>query len=236
MKTKGTNPSFQKPFVKRVVVIAVCAGLGFGFWKFSREKVAVTRIALAEMRAEQSQCLARIEAATISLAEVRLKEAKSSERRNILRQTMRNAEAIVAKTAPESLWDEPPEGLPEWHPESPYVWIAKEKLNLFPISIFAADGSIQSAAASLLTMPQEEQNRLNSRLRKLLAEYRKAELAQVESIPEHLDGVAGSSGPKVTLRVKGATEAAKRLRGEFEQTVLEALGPDRTAVVKILSR
>lgn len=128
-------------------------------------------------------------------------------------------------------WSSPPETLPWWDAESPYIWIEKEKLLMFPLRPFAANGQLDSSVAEVLVMSSEELKTLNHTLSHIVADYRTQEAAHTVRTDEHLAGISGADGDKVTIVVKPIPEVSARLRDQFEGTLWDQLGDQRASLV-----
>lgn len=132
---------------------------------------------------------------------------------------------------PDALWSSPPAQLPDWNPDSPYVWLPKEMLPRFPVQPFTPEGSLNPAVAAVLTLEPEATRKLNQSLSRQLAEYRAQEAARATPVNEHLPNIAAKDGDKFTLRVDPQPELSAQHRRQFEAVLREHLGPQRADIV-----
>jgi hypothetical protein len=128
-------------------------------------------------------------------------------------------------------WSAPPETLPSWETESPYIWIEKKKLPMFPLRPFAANGQLDSRVAEVLVMSSEQAKTMNHALSQIVAEYRTQEAAHTVPTDEHLPGIDGAEGDKVTIVVEPMPDVSARLREQFEGTLWDQLGAQRASLV-----
>lgn len=132
---------------------------------------------------------------------------------------------------PESRWSRPPDTLPQWNPESPFVWLDKSLLPRLRTTAFQPDGTLSPGVGAVLTIDDARQAALNQNTSALVAEYRQQELAHARLVEDHLPEVAHREGRKITLRIEPMPETTTRLRGAFEQALVEHLGPQRAKIL-----
>jgi hypothetical protein len=222
-------------FDRRVWLLAFSLACGVScwvpVWLHSREGAQSLTVLKTKLHAVEQA----ISAARSAVNQSKNRLAETNRRNEILLSWLRHGEKELARVDPESLWVNPPAALPEWNPDSPYVWIPKAKLTVFPLTAFEADGSLKPEIGTLFTLPPDAQSQLNARLTRAVADYRTVEREHVERIDEHFAGVAEGEGPKVTLRVNPIPEEGRRLRLEFEAALSDALGRERSDLARELS-
>lgn len=141
------------------------------------------------------------------------------------------AEKEFAKVDPDSRWSEPPANLPDWNPDSPYVWLSKELIAGLSLSSFDDSGGLDSEYGAILAVDPKTQTTLNSELRKLVADFRKIQTAKAERSEDHLAGVAGQEGDKFTIRVPPLMEEGAGFKSQYEAALMNALGEQRAKLV-----
>ena len=130
------------------------------------------------------------------------------------------------------LWAEPPSLLPDWNPASPYVWLSKASFPLLPIQVFDEQGQLSPEIAGLIELPPETLSQLNAHLIALLEELHKSETSRAERSDEHLAGISGAEGEKLTIKVPASNFDVGGLKQHFEVTLPEALGTGRGELVE----
>ena len=159
-------------------------------------------------------------------------EIEAQERtRNSTFTSIEAARREMAKIEPESLWAEPPRSLPDWQPDSPYVWLSKEMLTHLPIRPFTDDGELQPGVAMVMTLNGEQQRRVNQMTRAVLEEYQQLENATVKLSTNHLPGISTSDGKKLTIEVRPLPKDGERLKEELIAEFKSALGEQRAALL-----
>jgi hypothetical protein len=70
---------------------------------------------------------------------------------------------------------------------------------------------------------------------KLFSEFGRAELAAAQTTENHLNGVAGLPGAKVTVEIPSMPGLANQLQAEFDQTLRSEIGAQRAALIEAWS-
>jgi hypothetical protein len=138
----------------------------------------------------------------------------------------------LTEVSPDALYSKPPTQLPEWKPDSPYVWMPKEALPKFPVEVFDNAGRMDPRVASVLTLDEATLKSLNTTLNRLVVSYQEKEAALAEFTENHLSGIAGQKGDKLSLVVKPLPEEGRQLKQQFESTVNQLLGGQRGQLVQ----
>jgi hypothetical protein len=141
------------------------------------------------------------------------------------------AEKEFAKVDPDSRWSEPPATLPDWKPDSPYVWLSKEMISQLSLSSFNDSGGLDPEYAAILAIDPKTQTSLNAELRKLVADFRQLQAAKAERTEDHLAGIADQEGEKLTIRVQPLPEEGARFKAQFEAALMNAMGEQRAKLV-----
>lgn len=144
----------------------------------------------------------------------------------------RDLAAAEAVTGADPRWLFPPPELPDWNPESPYVWLPKGLLPRLPVQPLGKDGALTPQMAEMLAVEPGRLAVLNRTLRRLVAEFRTQEAAHARITEEHLPGIASAEGEKRTIVVEPLPELSADLRGQFEAALQRELGPQRAALLQ----
>jgi hypothetical protein len=137
----------------------------------------------------------------------------------------------IATIDPESLWVDPPAELPNWTPDSPYVWLSKETLARLPFRPFSKMGELDPEMGVILDISDPERRNLNERLRSSLEEYRRIEALTAEYTTNHPPGISQFPGEKVTITVRPNKEESQRLQNEFAASLKSSLGDQRSDLI-----
>lgn len=141
------------------------------------------------------------------------------------------AERAFATADPESRWAEPPATTPDWNAESPFVWIRKEMVPKFGVSIFNNSGGLLPEAASVLAVDGSTLRSMNSQLEQLMTDYHALEVARAKLIDKPLPGTQGE-GTKVTVEISPMPEEGGRFKTQFEAVLNAELGFQRASLVQ----
>ncbi len=129
------------------------------------------------------------------------------------------------------LYSQPPAELPDWNPDSPYVWIRKEIVPAFPFDPFRKDGQISPELALILDVDHETVRALNGSLIRIVRAFEQIAAAKAEFTDEHLAGIASQEGTPMTVIIRPMPEEGRRHQDQFETEVLRALGEQRGRLV-----
>lgn len=147
------------------------------------------------------------------------------------RANLARAEAQRAASDPESRWAIPPAVLPEWTPESPYVWIEKGILNAIPMEPFTASGQLHPWLPDVLAIEPESARNLTAILDRHLQVLRSLEAEQmVVSQEAAAPGPNGDERP-VSIRVTLPYVDAGPIRSALESDLRRELGDSRADLV-----
>jgi len=213
--------------VKRIAIITLIFGavLVVG-WKQSATHKAVCS-STEELKRQLDDTAGQAGAALRNLAALRKQFESAGAALDSARAQVARLARDMAAPVTHPQWTQPPESLPGWNQESPFVWIDKEMLPRFPVTPFSDAGTLLPGIASVLAIEPERVNELNQSLSLLLSEFRTQEAAHAHPSDEHLPGIANADGDKLTLVVDPIPEVSERLRAQFETTLHEQLGPQR---------
>ena len=214
--------AFILTFLAGLVAIVLLIG-----WRRDHELRALRQS--ADVLARGNEALrVRVEEAEAQLEPLRRRfETERLAQGEATARAARGAADLAEFTSANADWSTPPEMLPDWNPQSPYVWLEKSILPKFPIRAFGMEGELQPDIAAVLTVEPEQLKLLNRRLTELVAGVRAAEVAHAAPVPEHLPSVARESGPKLTIRVEPIPEESQRAKDAFAAVLRESLGGQR---------
>jgi hypothetical protein len=224
------NTSLTSP--RRIAIALLIVSAAFCVWIPHQLKLRESRIRLNDARTELILLSNRLAVAAEALESTRHDLKSETDTRNQALADVAKAERALAASNPEARWAVPPATLPEWNAESPYVWLRKEMMPRFPVPAFSEEGGLQPEIAYIFTLDPATQRDLNQKLKACLAEYRSLEAAAAKRSDEHLPGIAGQTGEKMTLRVQPLPEEGARIKAQFEAALLQALGEQRTTLLK----
>ena len=187
--------------------------------------------------------VARIDAAAQEAAA--LKDAISSRRaeakseaaaRNIAFGSIHREKQQMAEANPESHWAEPPPQLPDWTPQSPYVWISKNLLTNLPVKTLSKNGDFLPEIAQVLAIDEKDRGELSGKLESLLAKYRSLEAASVDITTNPVEGIQKMSDNQITVTIHPIPEEAARVQDKFKSEMYSALGEQRGDIAVKLAR
>jgi hypothetical protein len=212
---------------KLILVLLILAGTTVA-WTIRYGQLWQTRRAIAEAEAQTTAADERLRTAQEELAKAQSRLAAETQGYRKALAEAAQAARELAKRDPESLWAVPPDVLPEWNAESPFVWLCKEIIPQLPVAAFLASGELRPEIACVFTLDSKQQTVLNTALKQCLDGYRKIEAARVERLEEHLPGIADQNGEKLTIRVTPLPEDGAKAKREFEAALRSTLGDQRT--------
>jgi hypothetical protein len=161
--------------------------------------------------------------------------AAENSRRSQAVSDLSKAQHALDEKYPDARWTTPPTSLPDWNPESPFIWLRKEMVPRFPVQAFTDTGELQAEIPYVMTIDAGTTRALNEKLKRLLAEYRALEVAKAERTEEHLPGIAGEKGDKLTIRVSSLPVEGAQIRQQFESALTDALGEQRATLLQQVS-
>lgn len=211
------------PFiVLGIIAVASCIGIqGQRNLQNRRQAKAALAERISFARTQLSERHALLEPLQRELAEVRTTRAE----------TAAKAAELMRELAPDNTdarWSIPPNQLPDWDPDSPYVWLDKDLLTRFPIQTFSSTGALKPTIASLLTLEPKQVRDLNENLTRLVAEYRDQEVAHAQLVEQTISGQESGKSEKLTLQIPPLPELGAALKEQVEQTLVAQLGQPRT--------
>lgn len=219
-----------------LVLVIVLPALWIG-WRHASE--------LRRWRAEASELEQRRSAEASELEGL---EARLSELRRVHDRALSERSATVGRMAqlgrdlatpppgdPDARWSTPPDVLPSWNPDSPYLWLEKSVFPLFRVPAFTPNGELAPPFASVLTVDPVRLKALNTVLRNLQTEYRTAERERIELSDDHLGQIRDQPGRKRTVRVAPLPEVAGRVREELGKALVSHLGQQRADLIQAVS-
>jgi hypothetical protein len=224
--------SLQYP---RLTIAILTIAIALGIWIPFQVRLARAHRLLDDLRKQVVATDNRTAAARKALEMSRRELKTENARRERIAMDLATAEKALGKVDPETRWTTPPPTLPEWNPDSPYVWLRKEMVPRFPVEAFNEEGELSPEIAYVLMVDPKTLQTLNTKLKGYLAEYRALEVAKAERSDEHLPGVANEKGEKLTIRVQPLPEEGGRIKQQFENDLVNALGEQRATMVKQVS-
>jgi hypothetical protein len=224
------KPRISTRFGKLAMIMLILMGAA-AVWIPRQQDLQQSRIALANAKVRRGQLEERIAAAASTLESARRELRGQKAGGKELQTALAKAEQELAKVDPESRWVAPPATLPDWNRDSPYLWLRKEMLPKLPVEVFTETGALQEEVGAILTLDPNQRAVLNATLARLLAEYRTLEAAKAERTEDHLPGIAGQAGDKISVRVQPLPEEGARLKRQFETALRTELGVQRADLV-----
>jgi hypothetical protein len=207
-----------------LLVIALLGASVLLFWVPRQLALHESRRVLVRTRLESGTLERRLEEATAGLEAARGELRQREQQREQARLGVIQLEQAIAKVHPECRWAAPPLVLPDWTPESPYVWVRKELLPLLPIQPFTDDGRFKKEVADVLMLG--DTGPLEQMLQRTLAEYHQMEVANAEPKAEPLPGF--DKEKSVTFHIKPPLgDRGVQLRDQFETAIRSHLGSQR---------
>lgn len=127
-------------------------------------------------------------------------------------------------------WAKPPDSLPEWNLNSPYIWLSKDSLTKLPIPALGSRGSIDGSMAELFGIPPELAKDLNAATAEVFR--------RLESLESELaTATTPSEKPNsLQLQIQIPTAAMSELKSSFEEAFHRFLGPQRAEIILGLGR
>jgi hypothetical protein len=217
--------------MNKLTLIALIFLVALVVWAPRQLSLQLRRQALAGAQSRMTDLAQRLAAADVMLASAGDKLRQASLARDQVLAAVASAEFALRQADPDRQWITPPPILPEWNPESPYVWIRKEIAPRLPVEAFSKDGTLHPGVAMVLAIDSSAQRRLNGELRRILRSYQDQELANAEFVDEPLPGIGIEDGPTVTLRVQPLPEEGARVKQQFESALRSELGEQRAELV-----
>jgi hypothetical protein len=221
--------AFNRPSKSALVVLI--AALASGLWVPHQIKLVHARRWIVEAEARLNALRDRIAAASDSLESAQRELRAAIDRHDQTLAAVAKAERSLAARDPEARWTAPPASLPEWNADSPYIWLRKEMVPRLPVSPFTEDGGLRAEVGYVLVVDPVAQRNLNQQLKQLLGDYRALEIANAQPTEDHLPGIAGQPGEKLTIRVRPQPEEGARVKQQFEAALVDALGAQRAELL-----
>jgi hypothetical protein len=218
----------------KTVVVLLIFGVALLFWVSRQPGIAEVRREIDAAQSELGLLHERHAAAAEALATAKQDLSEEQTARAAAVATLNLELKELAKVDPETRWSASPILLPEWNPESPYVWIRKEMVPRIAASPFGEDGSLGPEAAHVLVIDAPVMRELNRRLKQAISDYRDVEATEARLSEEHLPGIANSPGDKITATIKPPPEQGARYRLEVETALRELIGEQRASMVMAL--
>jgi hypothetical protein len=215
----------RRTIILLVVMIASATGVS------NQLRLVNSRKALEDAKGQLASIRSQLDTADAALLKARAELGNQNTERDRLVLKLAKSEREFAKIDPEARWVAPPASLPEWNSESPFVWLRKDMVSQLPVAPFMEQGQLRPEIGYLLTLDAATQQRLNQELKNILTEYRDLEAAKAELTDEHLPGIAGQQGEKITVQVRPQPADGARLKTRFETALKEAMGNQRAELL-----
>lgn len=216
--------------VSKMILVSAVFLAALSLWIHGHWRLRNARLSLDQARAREGDLQEHLSTATARLEWLQGKLRHWNEQRDHALAAVATAERELSKSVPDGPWAAPPPILPQWNPESPYIWLRKDIVPLLSVPAFGEDGSVRREAAAVLDTDEISRTQLNGNLRRLLREYQQLELAGVEILDEPLPGM-GQTGPTVTVRMRPLAEQGVRIKEEFEAELRRQLGDQRAELL-----
>lgn len=221
---------------RQKLFLAVCifsAAASFSGWRHHQAAMLNEKAAAAQLETERIERKVQERTAEArTLEEAVLRARTEAQRANA---GLVKAIRTIEKKFPDGRWATQPENLPQWNPDSPYIWIRKDIMKRLPGPAFTAAGELDGRLEPIVTLEPAQLRQLNAELRQCLEAFRAAEASNVKTTDDHLSGVGGQDGEKVTIEVTLSREAGARAKSEFEDIVRRYLGAQRADIVLTVS-
>lgn len=190
---------------------------------------------MSSLRAEINRCEQQVQSMTgeISSLEDAVLRKRMEHQRAV--SDLTRATRVFERKFPDSRWAVQPEVLPQWNPESPFIWIRKDIMKRLPGPAFTSAGELEMRLLPILTVEPAELRQLNAGLRQCIETFRAAEVENVRKTDNHLPGLADREGDKITIEVLLSRETGAVAKAEFEEIVRHHLGRQRSDIVLSVS-
>ena len=188
---------------------------------------------LNRIQIETDSLGARIEFSGRRLAALRADLHRENQKANDLLAGAMAGEGRLAQGNPDARWVEPPAELPAWSKESPFIWLRKEALrhSIIQIPTLNRNGQLPPLLCQVLDVTAGEKSAVETATAKFLSDFGDSELAAAKVTENHLNGVAGLPGVKVTVEIPALPEAVDQLGSQVAQTLRAELGEQRASIV-----
>jgi hypothetical protein len=133
-------------------------------------------------------------------------------------------------------WSQPPDSLPDWNPDSPYIWLARDSIARLPIGAFLSDGKLDPDLNEMLGIPPSVSQSLNSNLLATLHRYEQLETERAIRTNAIPIGPAYTVNKSITIIIPAMPEEVARMKAEFIQGLVQSLGSQRADLVMTLGR
>lgn len=147
------------------------------------------------------------------------------------RANLARAEAQRAASDPEFRWAIAPATLPEWTPESPYVWIEKGILTALPMEPFTTSGQLHPWLPDVLAIEPESVRNLTAILHRHLQDLRAGEAEQVVVSQEVIGPASNGEERPVSIHVTLPYVDSSPIRAALESDLRRELGDSRADLV-----
>ena len=208
------------------LVLLGCAGL---WWLGKQAHLRQTRQERQELAASLQQTLALTAERTAQLKATRADLDGANRHLVELLQRHRQTEERLYVLQPELKWSTPPVLLPDWKPESPFVWLSKSTLQKLHVPAVKRSGLLTEEVSAILDLKPEERRAIEAVTKKIYDEHARKEAELAEVSPNPPKGRKLRAGQQaVTLVVPPMAEYAAGWKSEWLATVQETLGPQRS--------
>ncbi len=215
---------------RKVIFACVILGaLATGGWQQIR--LSQSRNALTRTRTDLAAAQERIATARERLSVIEAEIGSQKREQNRLTVELAKARQQHRKQFPESEWTTPPNFLPEWNPDSPFVWVNKEIAPQLQLSPFTESGELDPGVLQVLAVDNPASVKLNERLRQFYRPREELELATATHSDAHLPGATSEEGEKLTIIVRAEADQSDELKNEFASILREGLGEQRAGLV-----
>ena len=217
----------------RIPLLLATAMMGLAIWWRGLTALEARKSELDRVQIETDSLRARVVFSGRRLAELRADIHREKQKANALLAGAMAGEGRLAQGNADARWVEPPAELPSWNKESPYIWLRKAALDHSTIRIPTLDrnGQLPSLLCQLLDITPAQKSGVEDATAKFLSDFGDVELAAAKVTENHLRGVAGLPGAKVTVEIPAMSGAVDQLGAQVAQTLRAQLGEQRASIV-----
>ncbi|MDB6029625.1 MAG: hypothetical protein JWM68_5848 [Verrucomicrobiales bacterium] len=220
---------------RKSILVLVILSIATTVWVVRQRSIIETRRRLEQTRMQLASATNRVAAAESELDVLHQQSREEERTRDTTLAKVTEAQRQLTKVFPDARWAKPPEDLPVWLEESPYIWMQKDKLPGFPVEPFDSNGTIRDEVLTVFAADKKQRAALAASLPALLEEYRALELAKVKTLDEPLAGI-DKDGPLKTVSIEPLPKEGALLKEKFNGKLREILGDQRAGLLDGLAK
>ncbi len=219
-------------FRKRSLVLLIFSA-ALILWMVRESEINEARRYIQKNQAELVKLTNYVLSAEENLESLRAELRDAKRRRDESLVAVHDARQQLFKDSPESRWVTPPNDLPAWIEESPYIWLRKDRLDVLSVQPFNNDGTLRGEMLTVLVTTPEQNAALANRLPALLNEYRVMEASKARYLDKPLSGI--ENGTIKTVSLEPIPEEGATIKKRFEAALRETVGSQRADLILRLS-